>query len=118
MKKDKRGYLSDLLLHIERILEATDDGYDVFAASWLIQDAVIRNFEVMGEIVKRLGKSFAANHPEVPWRSIASFRDVMIHDYEDLHLEIIWQTIAQDLPPLREAIVALLATLPPEVDDE
>jgi len=117
VKKDRRGYLEDILVHTRRILDATDAGFDVFADSWLIQDAVIRNFEVLGEIVKRLDQPFMDRHPEVPWRKMTAFRNVLIHEYEDLQVEIVWRTISDDLPALRAAVEALLAALPAGEDE-
>ena len=116
MKKDEQGYLRDLLERIQRILNFTQPGKAAFFASQLTQDAVLRNFEVIGEIAKRLDKSFTDQHPEIAWRSMAAFRDVIIHDYEDLRLEIIWRTITDDLPTLYTAITTLLENL--ETDDE
>lgn len=83
-KKDARGYLQDLLTHIDRILTYTREGREAFSASEMTQDAVLRNFEVMGEIVKRLDKDFTAQHNHIPWRQMAAFRDVIIHDYENI----------------------------------
>lgn len=77
-----------------------------------MQDAIIRNFEVMGEIVKRLGFEFTAQYPLIPWRRIAAFQDVVVHDYEGISLELIWQTIESELPALRSHIEALIETLP------
>ena len=115
-RKDIQGYLSDMLLHCQRILEATNGDFDTFAESWLIQDAVIRNFEVLGEIAKRIDAAFKEQHPEIPWRSVKAFRDVLVHDYEDLRVEIVWQTISNDIPALQNALEAALASLPPEED--
>jgi uncharacterized protein with HEPN domain len=105
-----RSYLMEMLDRIERIQRYTQDGEAAFLADLRTQDAVLRNFEVMGEIVKRLDKSFVEQHPQVAWRSIAAFRDVIIHDYEDIRLDVIWQTIAQDLPPLRSQLEAILSS--------
>ena len=116
-KKDVRGYLRDLLTHIDRILTYTRDGRETFFTSEMVQDAVLRNFEVMGEIVKRLDKDFTAQHAHIPWRQMAAFRDVIIHDYENIYLETVWQTVQDDLPMLRQNIAKLLDTLEGEDDD-
>jgi uncharacterized protein with HEPN domain len=113
-EKSQRGYVADLLERIRRILEYTQEGRDAFYASARTQDAVLRNFEVMGEIVKRLDSAFTQQHAQISWRSIAAFRDVIIHNYESLRMEVIWQTIADDLPQLERVVDALLRELPPD----
>lgn len=67
----------------------------------MIQDAVIRNFEVIGEAVKGLSIPFKDQHPSIPWKQIAGMRDFLIHVYFGVKLETVWQTIAKDLPPLK-----------------
>lgn len=117
MNKDAKGYLEDLLERIDRVIEFSQDGRDAFFASKLLQDAIFRNFEVMGEIVKRLDKSFTDQHPQIPWRRIAGFRDVLIHDYEGVSLEVVWEVIERDLDTLRPSVELLLTKLdaePPE----
>jgi uncharacterized protein with HEPN domain len=74
----------------------------------LIQDAVIRNFEVIGEAAKRIPDSFRQANPGIPWRSLASFRDVLIHQYEGVSLLRVWQVIENELPKLKESIASLL----------
>jgi uncharacterized protein with HEPN domain len=113
MTKDVRGYLQDMVERIDRILQYTQAGRENFFASDLIQDAVARNFEILGEITKRLEKSFTDQHPEIPWRQMAAFRDVIIHDYEDLQLQIVWKTITDELPKLQTQLQAILESLEP-----
>jgi uncharacterized protein with HEPN domain len=82
-------------------------------ASSLIQDAVIRNFEIIGEATKRLTPSLTQNRPEVPWRQIAGFRDVLIHKYMGVDLNTVWNIVKHDLPIIKAAATALLASLQP-----
>ena len=89
--RKQRPYLTDILERIRRIEHATDAGREAFVADVLRQDAVIRNFEVIGEIVKRLSPDLTAAHPTIPWRQIAGFRDVLIHDYEQVDIEAVWR---------------------------
>lgn len=101
---DDRLYLTDILERIDRIEGYTQVGRRSFLESPLIQDAVIRNFEVMGEAVKQLSSELRQRYPEVRWRQIAGFRDVLIHNYMGLDLVEVWNVIERDLPNLKHHI--------------
>ena len=73
--KDDLIYLGDILDRIERIESYTHEGKDRFYQSLLIQDAVIRCFEVIGEAVKQLSPEIRKKYPEITWRKIAGFRE-------------------------------------------
>lgn len=106
--KDQQLYLEDILQRIVRIEDFTAEGHDAFAESVLVQDAVIRSFEVIGEAVKRLSPELTQRHSGVPWRRIAGFRDVLIHQYDDVDVDEVWEAIEKHLPPLKKAVQALL----------
>jgi uncharacterized protein with HEPN domain len=69
------------------------------------QDAVIRNFEVIGEATKRLPTEFTVAYPDIPWRKMAGFRDILIHAYERVDVEEIWNIIEQHVPRLLAQIL-------------
>ena len=71
----------------------------------------MRNFEIIGEAAKRVPGEFRIQHPELPWPQMAGFRDVLIHDYDDLDLQIIWSTVIKDLPLLRASLESFLPPL-------
>jgi len=109
--KDPRPYLAHILECIRRIESYTAAGREAFLASPMMQDAVIRNFVTIGEATKRLPDDFRREHPEIPWRGMAAFRDVLTHDYEDIDLNEVWRVIEVDLPRARTGIAALVPPL-------
>lgn len=111
MSKDPRVYLAHILECIQKIERFTAGERERFLADELVQDAVLRNFEVIGEAAKRLDDAYRAAHPEIPWRSLAGLRDVLIHQYEGVDLERVWGFVERDLPGLKRAIAGLLPPL-------
>ncbi len=111
MSKDPRVYLAHILEGAERIARYIGDGEAAFQRDEKTQDAVIRNFEVIGEATKRVPDDYRALHPEIPWRLMAGFRDVLIHGYEGLDLGRVWSAATRELPAVREAIAAILPPL-------
>lgn len=109
--KDPRVYLAHILECIGRIESYVVRGKASFFSEPLIQDAVIRNFEVIGEAAKRIPDSYRQANPGIPWRSLAAFRDVLIHQYEGVSLSEVWQVIESELPGLKAAIASLLPPL-------
>ncbi len=77
--------------------------------SSMVQDAVIRNFEVIGEATKNLSEAIRAQRPDIPWRRIAGLRDVLIHDYMGVDPAEVWRVVGSHLPELRDAVQQLLS---------
>jgi uncharacterized protein with HEPN domain len=106
--KDDRLYLAHILEAIEKIQRYTADGRDAFAADTRTQDAVLRNFEIIGEATKRLSPEVRDRQPDIPWKQIAGFRDVLIHDYMGVDIDEVWNVVEHSLSPLLAAVRALL----------
>ena len=75
------------------------------------QDAVVRNFEIIGEAVKNLSERLKSNHPEISWKRIAGMRDKMIHEYFGVNLNLVWDTVDRDLPDLKQKVGEFLHSL-------
>lgn len=78
------------------------------ADNLLVQSAILHQFMIMGEAVKRLSESFRNDHPSIPWSQIAGMRDNLIHDYLDVDLNQVWDAIERDVPALLQYIEPLL----------
>ncbi len=109
--KNDRPYLADILQALQRVEEIGRHGREAFLADWLLQDAAIRNFEIVGEAVKRISEELQAGHPEIPWSDLAGFRDVLIHQYFRVDLEIVWALIERRVADLRDDVARLVAAL-------
>jgi uncharacterized protein with HEPN domain len=106
--KDDKLYLITILECIDRIELYTGSGAEGFRGSTLIQDAVIRNFEVIGEATKRLSAELRNRNTTVPWTRIAGLRDVLIHDYLGVDLDEVWAIVEGRLPDLKKEIALIL----------
>lgn len=111
MTRDQHIYFRDILDRIRRIEAYTAGGRDAFLASELLQDGVIRSFEVIGEVVKRTDPTLLEQHADVAWSDFAGFRDILIHQYDRVRVDLVWRFTQEDLPALKLAVAALLMEL-------
>ena len=109
--RDERLYVRDIAECIERIQFYTRDGREAFMQTPMIQDAVVRNFEIIGEATKRLSQDLKQAYPDIRWQQIAGFRDVLIHNYVRVDLDEVWGIIERDLPSLKAKIQVILQEL-------
>ncbi len=109
--KDDSVYLKHILLCIKRLEEDTRDGYDFFQSSHLHQDAVLRNLQTLSESAQRLSPALKAQHPEIEWKRIAAFRNILVHDYLGIDMERIWEIVHRDVEELKLAVAHLLRAL-------
>ena len=108
--KDERLYLYHMLERCQRIARFIEPGRDAFLVSEQLQDAVIRNVEVIGEAAKRVSAETRSRLPSLDWRAICGMRDVLIHDYIGVDLDEVWTVAITGIPELREALERFLAT--------
>ncbi len=99
--KDDKLYFTHILECIDTIEEYTTGGKDVFFATKMIQDAVMRNLEIIGEATKKISKGLNNQYTEIPWLEMAGMRDVLIHEYFGVDLKIVWNVIEFELPEIK-----------------
>lgn len=110
MKRDIRLYLQDIwesILAIEQYIEKTDE--QAFYKNMMVQDAVLRRLEIIGEAVKNLDKHFRDQYPETEWKKIAGMRDVLAHEYFGVRLDRIWDAVKNRLPAFKNQIQKMRA---------
>lgn len=106
------AWVLDMLQASRKVLDyARGLNESEFVANSLKQDAILRQLTIVGEAAKRVSVEFRTSHPEVPWKKVAGFRDVVVHNYFRVDLKEVWRIVQEDLP----ALVAVLEPLvPPE----
>lgn len=106
--KDYRVYMQDILSAIVKIETYTEDGKEKFLAEEMVQDAVIRQLMITGEACAKLPVAMRKKYGEIPWKEIIGMRNIIIHDYANVDLQIVWDAIVHGLPNLRTVIATML----------
>ena len=109
--KDPRLYLIHIVEAVRKIQRYTNGGKHAFFGDDMVQDAVYRNFLVIGEATKRLSTEIRAMDDAIPWKAMAGMRDVMVHRYEGIEPDLVWQIIEEELPRLDQRLLAMLDKL-------
>ncbi|HIK41137.1 DUF86 domain-containing protein [Thermoleptolyngbya sp. M55_K2018_002] len=107
------GSLWDMVSAIRRVQEFTASlTYEAYLDNILVQSAVERQLEILGEAARRLSNEFRQAHPEIGWRRVIGLRNILIHRYDEIRQETIWKTAISELEPLRTQLETLLSPLP------
>jgi uncharacterized protein with HEPN domain len=109
--KSQRAYVEHVIECIRRIVEDSAPGRESVFASRTLQDAIVRNLQVLCESTQRVDETHKQRHPEIDWPSISGMRNVLVHDYFQVDFETVWLVVTRDLPPLETAMRAILAAL-------
>ena len=109
MNKDPNIIIDQIWLHINHIETYTQNlSKQQFLTDTKTQDAIIRKIEIIGEAAKRLPQHFKNQNLNINWKRITGMRDVLIHDYFEMSLDIIWNTAITDIPKLKKAISQII----------
>jgi uncharacterized protein with HEPN domain len=109
MSRDESLYLDDIQESCEKVLRFTKGmTYKEFVHDELHFDAVLRNLEIIGEAVKNISEQTRQKYPDVKWRKIAGFRNIVAHEYFGVNEETVWDIIENEIPNLLESAKAIL----------
>ena len=98
-------YFQDILDAIDKALTFTKGiNFDFFTKDDKTVYAVIRALEIIGEAAKKIPQEERLNYPDIPWQEMSGMRDKLIHDYFGVNLEVVWKTVQEDLPDLKNAL--------------
>jgi len=112
MKKEPKIFLQHIIESIEAIEDYVNGvSKKEFRQDQEKQDAIVRRIEIIGEAARNLPIDFRKKHPQVDWRAMAGMRDVVVHEYFGIDLNIVWNTVIQDLPRLKINILKIIEDL-------
>jgi uncharacterized protein with HEPN domain len=105
MIKDDLAYIDHILDSIRKINEFSNGlSLKKFKTNEIVQDAIIRNIEIIGEASKKISADTKQTYFKIPWKEIAGMRDKLIHDYLGVDVTVVWKTIKEDIPTLERQI--------------
>jgi uncharacterized protein with HEPN domain len=108
MRKNVKIFLEHILDAINLIEDyIKDKKKSDFLESKQLQDSVIRRIEIIGEAIKNIPSDFKGTHENIPWKEITGMRDILIHQYFGVDLELTWEVIKTDLPKLKKQIISI-----------
>ncbi len=99
-----RVYLTYLRDSIDLVEQYTTEGEEAFSTDLRTQDAVLRRMETLADAAAHLSDDLKARHPQIRWRQVSDFRNLLAHGYTEIRLDQVWQAIIQDLPALKAVV--------------
>ena len=103
--------LRDILEAIENIEKYAIQGKQIFDQDELIQIWIIHHLQIIGEASSAMSQNFIEDHPEIPWRDIIDFRNILVHEYFQVDNTIVWTVVTEELPSLKRNIIDILTSL-------
>jgi len=105
-------FVQDMLEAIGKVERYTAGlTYEQFEANDMVMDAVVRNLEIIGEAARHIPEDLRSRYTGVDWRRVVGFRNIVIHEYFDVDIEIIWTIVKEQLPILKQVLQSMLADL-------
>ena len=118
-KRDFRDYIQDILDSIVEVKKFVEGmRFEDFTKDKKTVNAVIRSLEVIGEAAKKVPEDLREGYPQIPWKRMTGMRDKLIHEYFGIDLEIVWEAINNELPPIKPMIQKVLKDIENEADGE
>jgi len=110
-ERDHLLFLEDILEAIAKIERYTQGlSFETFRENDMAVDAVIRNFEVIGEAVRHIPDNIKERYPDVEWKEAAGFRNILIHDYFGIDVEAVWDTMKNNIPAFKKHVIQPLTS--------
>jgi len=106
--RDDRERLLDIREAIENIQKYAARGKDAFRKDELIQTWVLHHIQILGEAAARISDEFQEQHPDIPWFKMIGMRNILVHDYFHIDIEVVWSVVENDLPVLFNQVKYLL----------
>lgn len=107
-KRDCGIFIDDILRSIEKIERYTEGKtFEEFSHNEIVIDAVIRNFEIIGEAARNIPEEIKGKYPFVEWKELLGFRNVLIHDYFGIEVESVWDTVQNNIPILKKHVLEM-----------
>jgi len=112
--RDDRERLRDIKAAIEKIEKYAARGRATFVTDELLQVWMVHFLRIIGEACRAISEPFREQHPEIPWRDIIGFRNLLVHQYFGIDLDMVWDIVEKDLPVLKNHVESILAQMEKE----